>query len=224
MGNRSQPSDPARRAADAAAGQVREALARAGAPLTGAQIAEQTGLSAPVVRHHLRAMQQAGTAYVIREGEASSGRRGRPARRWALRHEADPRALAQIARVLATLVDGARPADLDDQLAAIGQELARQPGPGNDPLISGLARLGFSPRAVGEVDGLSCIELDSCPFFDPAEGVTDTRICRVHRQLASGMTRKGQRVEHLEIDTRGIGCRLHVSEGEPPRTRGAAIR
>ncbi|MCB0877475.1 MAG: HTH domain-containing protein [Thermoleophilia bacterium] len=211
MGKRSQALDSAEQSA---ASLVRAELERARTPLTGAQLAERTGLTTQSVRHHLRAMHQAGTAYVTPAAETPRGRRGRPARTWALRHEAESRALAQVARVLATLLDGAPPADLDDQLARIGASLSRQPGPGGDRLMSGLARLGFSPRAVGSVDGRDCIELDSCPFFDPAEGVTDTRICRVHERLAAGMTGQGQRIEQLEIDPRGVGCRLHVAQSD----------
>jgi predicted ArsR family transcriptional regulator len=213
MGNRSQAA-PSADPSGAAASLVRAALESASTPLTGAQLAQQTGMTAQVVRHHLRAMQQAGTAYVTPAPATSPGRRGRPARTWALRHEADPHALAQVARVLATLIDGKPPADLDEQLAGIGASLARQPGPGNDPLMSGLARFGFSPRLVRAPDGGACVELDSCPFFDPTEGVTDTRICHVHQQLAAGMAGRGRRIKELEINPSGVGCRVHLEANQ----------
>lgn len=211
MGKSSQPHvDPVKPAA--AAARVRAVLDQAETPLTGAQIATRAGLSVQVVRHHLRAMQDAGTAYVAPTRGPGAVGRGRPARSWSLRREADSNALALVARVLATLVDDQQSSHIEGELARLGASLARETSANRDPLMTGLSRLGFSPRAIGDIDGRACIELDACPFFDPEHGVTDTRICRVHHLLAAGMTDKRQRIDELEINPRGVGCRLYVTD------------
>lgn len=211
MGRSSQPPTDLVKPESAAA-RVRAVLAQAATPLTGAQIATRAGLSVQVVRHHLRAMQDAGTAYVTPNRRVGAAGRGRPARSWSLRHETDPHALALVARVLATLIDDRKSSHIEDELERLGASLAREASLSRNPLMAGLSRLGFSPRAIGDIDGRACIELDSCPFIDPEHGVTDTRICRVHRLLAAGMTDKRQRIDELEINPRGVGCRLYVTD------------
>ncbi len=203
MANSPQAQSPSR-------DRIHAALEDARTPRTCAQLAASTGLTSTVVRHHLRTMERDGTAYATPETR-TPGTRGRPARTWALRRRADPVALAHVARELANLAA----ADATEQarersLARAGASIASDPDSGDDPLLTGLARLGFSPRITKEDAGRTCIELDACPFFDPARGVTDTSICRVHELLAAGMLPPDRRIEQLEIDRRGVGCRLHV--------------
>lgn len=192
------------------AGRVLDALRVSRAPLTSAQLAERITLPTSKIRHHLRRLHESG---LIQRTSATgpTKRRGRPAVAWQATAVAEPHLLARLASELAVpLGEMTALGSQSVRIRAFGGAIAAQSS-AEDPLMDGLARLGFAPRSVSGSTRNRRIELGSCPFVADATGEVDNAgICRVHALVAVGLAAGRERVERLDVVPTGRSCMLHM--------------
>ncbi len=181
---------------DVAVGSRRaEVLARlrdAHAPLSVAQVAEQTGLHVNTARFHLDGLVSDGLA------ERSAEERdvpGRPRILYSARGRAPgPRSYALLAEMLTGLVasfDGAGPAAVEAG-KAWGRHLVERAAPSERVdadeatarLNRVLAAIGFQPEVRADGPGRE-VRLNHCPFREVAERHTDV-VCAIHLGLMQG--------------------------------------
>jgi len=173
-----------------------EALRAEGA-LEAEQLAERVGLHLNTVRAHLNVLREAG---LVGARSLPSAGPGRPRLAFAatemVADEGHPGAFRLLAGILTTSLqerdDG--PERATSAGRAAGRQLAKRPYPrplgGRDRrtrVLAILERLGFAPRASGEVrpDGAQVIGLHRCPFSDLAEDGSSI-VCAAHRGLIQG--------------------------------------
>lgn len=210
---------------------IAEALGKAPAGLTVADLATRVGLHHNAVRQHLRVLAQAGV--VASAPSPPTGRRGRPSARYVL---AAPHGVAAVGHreLVRLLLEIVRRTGVDPrEMERFGHEQGRDaldldPAQGIEGLRATLAGLGFAPdevtgasqRQAGEID----LRLRSCPFKDAVLEKGGELICALHRGLVDGTLSRVAPEARLQTfeprDPVEAGCRVVVaglpSDGEPP--------
>jgi predicted ArsR family transcriptional regulator len=201
---------------------IAEALGRAPAGLTVAELADRVGLHHNAVRQHLRVLAQAGV--IASAPSAPTGRRGRPSARYVL---AAPHGVAAVGHreLVRLLLEIVRRTGVDArEIEAFGREqghdaLDVDPGQGIEGLRATLAGLGFAPdevsgaaqRRAGELD----LRLRSCPFKDAVLAKGGELICALHRGLVDGTLSRVAPDARLAVfeprDPVEAGCRVVVT-------------
>jgi predicted ArsR family transcriptional regulator len=215
---------------------IAEALGRAPAGLTVAELADRVGLHHNAVRQHLRVLAQAGV--IASAPSAPTGRRGRPSARYVL---AAPHGVAAVGHreLVRLLLEIVRRTGVDArEIEAFGREqghdsLDVDPEQGIEGLRATLAGLGFAPdevsgaaqRRAGELD----LRLRSCPFKDAVLAKGGELICALHRGLVDGTLSRVAPTARLAVfeprDPVEAGCRVVVTgvDGDGEDEDGARV-
>lgn len=201
---------------------IAEALGKAPAGLTVADLADRVGLHHNAVRQHLRVLAQAGV--IASAPSAPTGRRGRPSARYVL---AAPHGVAAVGHreLVRLLLEIVRRTGVDPrEIEAFGREqghdsLDVDPAEGIEGLRATLAGLGFAPDEVSGVAQRRAGELDlrlrSCPFKDAVLAKGGELICALHRGLVDGTLSRVAPEARLAVfeprDPVEAGCRVVVT-------------
>ncbi len=166
-------------------------LRQAGAALSSADLARETGLHVNTVRFHLEVLAEAG---LVEDALEHLPRRGRPRRVFSATAEVGEggdSAYRMLAQVLAEYLAGISSAPRRDgeqmgrewgSRLARGQRRSRRPGV--EQVVAMMAQLGFRPTLVQGPGGLD-LELRACPFLDVAQRNQEL-VCSAHLGLLRG--------------------------------------
>jgi predicted ArsR family transcriptional regulator len=178
--------DPARRAAYLA-------VRTADRPLTRAEVAAETGISARLAAFHLEKLCSEGLVEATYASERESAAVGHPAKRYKptsaeLELSIPPRRYDLAAEILAAAFDDAA-GSKEDTLVDVATEYGRAVGPqaaaadtGDGRLLAALRLLGYEPVVTGDGE----VVLRNCPFSVVAKARAEV-ICAMNLAFVTGV-------------------------------------